>query len=260
MQEGRHEMTKRPRRRTRRRTGVAAFVVALASFAAVVAVIVPLAGAISEGAPDEPRPIAVPGLPVDPATEGGGDVRVDDAWVERVSADTGIPVRALRAYAAADLVLSEEQPDCGIVWNTLAGVGSVESRHGAYGGATLDADGWVMPRIVGPALDGDGFAEIGDTDGGEWDGDTEWDRAVGPMQFIPETWRRWGADGNGDDRRDPNHIDDAALAAARYLCASGPMTDPGSWRDAIFSYNPLARYVDDVAEMATEYARLAARD
>jgi membrane-bound lytic murein transglycosylase B len=253
-------MSKLPRRRTRRRTRAAAVIVAIASLAAVVAVVVPLAGAISQGASDEPRPIAVPGLPVEPATEGAADGGVDDAWIERVSAATGIPGRALRAYAAADLALSAEQPECGIVWNTLAGIGSVESRHGSYGGATLEADGWVLPRIVGPALDGDGFAEIGDTDGGEWDGDSQWDRAVGPMQFIPETWRRWGADGNGDDRRDPNHIDDAALAAARYLCASGPMTETGPWRDAIFSYNPLTRYVDDVAETATEYARLAAGD
>ncbi|MDJ1114564.1 lytic transglycosylase domain-containing protein [Microbacterium dauci] len=255
-------MAKRSRRRTRRSTGAAVVVAvaAAASLAVVVAVAVPLAGAISEGAPDEPRPIAVPGLPVDPAIESADDGHADDAWVERVSADTGIPARALRAYAAADLALSDEQPECGIVWNTLAGIGSVESRHGSYGGATLEADGWVTPRIVGPALDGDGFAEIGDTDGGEWDGDTEWDRAVGPMQFIPETWRRWGADGNGDERRDPNHIDDAALAAARYLCASGPMTEAESWRDAIFSYNPLTRYVDDVAETATEYARLAERE
>ena len=47
------------------------------------------------------------------------------------------------------------------------------------------------------------------------------DRAVGPMQFLPASWARYGADGNGDGVRDPHQLDDAALAAAAYLCA-GP--------------------------------------
>ncbi|WP_447407116.1 lytic murein transglycosylase, partial [Clostridium perfringens] len=83
--------------------------------------------------------------------------------------------------------------------------------------------------IRGPALDGDGVAAIADTDGGRWDGDTLWDRAVGPMQFIPDTWSRWGADGNGDGAADPNQIDDAALATARYLCGASAMTDAAGW-------------------------------
>ncbi len=48
-----------------------------------------------------------------------------------------------------------------------------------------------------------------------------WQRATGPLQFIPSTWERWGSDGDGDGVADPQDIDDAAYAAARYLCASG---------------------------------------
>lgn len=252
-------MTKRGRRKAR---ASATVLVALASLAVVMAAAIPLARAVSDGAPDEPAIAAAPAIPVDVAEEHGATAteRVDQEWVTRVASSTGIPARALVAYASAELVVATEQPDCGIEWNTLAGIGGVESRHGSYGGADLSADGWVTPRIVGPALDGDGFAEIGDTDGGEWDGDVEWDRAVGPMQFIPETWRHWGADGNGDGQRNPNQIDDAALAAARYLCHSGPMVDAPQWRDAIFTYNPLHSYVDDVAADASEYARLAEID
>ncbi len=55
-----------------------------------------------------------------------------------------------------------------------------------------------MPPVRGPALSGGAFSAIRDTDGGRYDGDPVWDRAVGPMQFIPGTWRIWGADGNGD--------------------------------------------------------------
>jgi membrane-bound lytic murein transglycosylase B len=98
---------------------------------------------------------------------------------------------------------------------------------------------------------------IRDTDGGRWDGDAVWDRAVGPMQFIPETWERWGADVDGNGSADPNQIDDAALAAARYLCAAGEMTSVDGWRRAIFSYNNLESYVNDVAATANVYASLA---
>lgn len=181
-------------------------------------------------------------------------VRVDTAWAERSAAASGIPVRALEAYALADLIVRAEQPSCGIGWNTLAGIGAIESDHGRHGGAELDADGHPQPAIRGPALDGDGVAAIPDTDGGVWDADTTWDRAVGPLQFIPDTWSRWGSDANGDGRADPNQIDDAALAAARYLCASGEMLSVDGWRAAIFSYNHLDSYVDDVAAAANRYA------
>lgn len=47
------------------------------------------------------------------------------------------------------------------------------------------------------------------------------------MQFIPSTWSNggpdgtgWGADGNGDGKKDPHNVFDAALAAGGYLCAA----------------------------------------
>ena len=191
-------------------------------------------------------------------TPAPASVRVDDAWSSRVASATGIPRRALDAYAAAELVIDAEQPACGVGWNTLAGIGAIETDHGRHGGAVLGDEGYPMPAIRGPQLDGNGNAAIADTDGGAWDGDPVWDRAVGPMQFIPDTWSRWGADANGDGASDPNQIDDAALAAARYLCHSGEMSSVDGWRTAIFSYNHLDTYVDDVAAVANSYA-LAAR-
>lgn len=118
----------------------------------------------------------------------------------------------------------------------------------------LDTAGYSTPRIVGPALMGESTATISDTDQGKWDGDSRWDHAVGPMQFIPSTWQRWGADGNGDGVADPNQIDDAALATARYLCSSGSLTTATQWRSAVFSYNHLDSYVDAVAAIANRYS------
>ena len=199
--------------------------------------------------------------PSGPAPAGGaaaGVVAVDATWTATVAARTGIPARALRAYATAALTLRAEQPGCGLGWNTLAGLGAIESGHGSHAGGVLRDDGYPDPPIRGIALDGSASAAISDTDGGRFDGDATWDRAVGPLQFIPSTWQSWGVDANGDGVADPNQIDDAALAAGRYLCAAGEMTSPVGWRRAVFSYNHLDSYVDDVAVAANTSARLAA--
>jgi membrane-bound lytic murein transglycosylase B len=81
---------------------------------------------------------------------------------------------------------------------------------------------------------------------------------VGPLQFIPSTWHRWGADGSGDGVADPQQIDDASLAAARYLCHYGDLTDAATWRTAVFAYNHVESYVDSVAATANQYAAQAA--
>ena len=214
----------------------------------------PDAAPVADAPASAPVPTAVPVPSAPPLAE---IVPADPAWTARTAAATGIPERALRAYASAALTLKAEQPGCGLGWNTLAGIGAIESAHGTHSGGNLDEAGYPQPAIRGIPLDGTASAAIGDTDGGAWDGDATWDRAVGPLQFIPATWQRWGADGNGDGVADPNQIDDAALAAGRYLCAAGEMTSATGWRRAIFSYNHLDSYVDDVAAMANAYAARA---
>lgn len=173
--------------------------------------------------------------PVTPTTHQAATKTVSTTWVQKASARTGIPERALRAYASAQLVVAAEDPHCGIGWNTLAGIGWVESGHGSHDGAALLETGYSDRPILGPVLSG-GI------------------HAVGPMQFIPSTWRRWGSDGNGDGVADPNQIDDAALSAARYLCASGSLRSAATWRQAVFSYNHSQAYVDKVAAVATSYS------
>lgn len=181
--------------------------------------------------------------------------RVDEAWVTSMSAKTGIPARALAAYAGAELEARQSHPRCGLRWNTLAGIGYVESAHGTLGGAHIMADGTTDRPVLGPRLNGGpSMAAIRDTDGGRLDGDTEWDRAVGPMQFIPSSWELFGIDANGDGVADPNNIDDAVLAAARHLCASGPMTTPAGWRRAVLDYNNSPDYANAVARQANGYA------
>jgi membrane-bound lytic murein transglycosylase B len=179
----------------------------------------------------------------------------DAEWVLRAAKETGIPGRALRAYVAAAVTMNAAAPACGIGWNTLAAVGFVETAHGTYGGGSLTASGQVSRPVTGPVLNGAGFAAIADTDGGVLDGDARWDRAVGPMQFIPSTWQLVGRDGNGDGTADPFNIDDAALSAATYLCAGGrDLTTADGWTDAIYAYNQSDAYIRQVRDQATAYA------
>ncbi|WP_322759046.1 murein transglycosylase [Frankia sp. Cr2] len=168
--------------------------------------------------------------------------------------DKGIPDRVLAAYQKAAQRTARERPGCQLAWPLLAGIGKVESGHAA--GRSISADGTITPSIIGLPLDGnDGRALILDTDGGNWDGDTFFDRAVGPMQFIPSTWQGSGRDGNDDGQRNPNNIDDAALATAGYLCAyNRNLTDPTQLWAAVFAYNPSDDYVRAVLAWTTGYS------
>jgi membrane-bound lytic murein transglycosylase B len=176
------------------------------------------------------------------------------AWISENGTDlaavsaTGsndLPLSADRAYRAAARRAAVESPGCRLPWTLLAAVGRVESDHGRYGGSVLGLDGRPRPAIVGIALDGVGpVRAVPDTDDGRWDGDRVWDRAVGPMQFIPGTWAASGRDGDGDGLADPHDLDDAALAAASYLCRAGDLGDSATRSAAILSYNHSAFYVD----------------
>jgi membrane-bound lytic murein transglycosylase B len=192
-------------------------------------------------------------VPQPPALAAGLDLAT---WSVQTAARSGVPARALRAYAAAELTQRTRTPSCRLSWTTIAAIGRVESDHGQLGRANLDADGTARPLIIGVPLDGShGVREIRDTDGGRLDGDRIYDRAVGPMQFLPTTWERYGTDGNGDGVRDPFQIDDAAASAAAYLCAGGRDTASGAgWWDGVLTYNRSVSYARLVWAAADRYA------
>ncbi len=201
-------------------------------------------------------PVLLEAVPVGPGPVAGPVEQVlGSAEVVTRLGESGIPEVALAAYMQAADAQAAEDPACGIRWTLLAAIGRVESNHGRFGGAELRDDGYGTRPIRGIPLDGrDNVALIRDTDDGELDGDTTYDRAVGPMQFIPSTWAGSGADGNGDGRNDPNNIFDAARGAARYLCAGGAdlTSEPGR-AGAVRRYNNAAEYVDLVLRLAADY-------
>jgi Transglycosylase SLT domain len=105
----------------------------------------------------------------------------------------------------------------GLSWTVLAAIGQIESGHG---------------RNDGPSTAG----------------------ALGPMQFLPSTWRIWGIPGFGDTAADIMNPYDAVPSAARYLCASGAAAGGASLYRAVFAYNHADWYVREVLALAGEYA------
>ncbi len=165
-----------------------------------------------------------------------------------------VPLAALQAYREAAASTDASDPGCRLSWGVIAAIGQVESNHGRFGGAAVLSNGVTSPRIVGLPLNGDGVASIPDTDNGRFDGDKVWDRAVGPMQFIPSTWVGLGLDGDGDGQRNPSDFDDAALSTAHYLCSGGAdMTVLAQARSAVLRYNHSDEYVDLVLSIANVY-------
>ncbi|GGN69086.1 lytic transglycosylase [Streptomyces albiflavescens] len=169
-------------------------------------------------------------------------------------AEAGIPATVLDAYKKAEASLRGSKPGCNLPWQLLAAIGKVES--GQARGGRVDASGTTYSPILGPVLNGNGFANISDTDNGAYDGDSTHDRAVGPMQFIPSTWEWAGRDGNGDGKKDPNNIYDAALAAGHYLCRfDHDMSVQSQMNASILSYNNSTAYLNTVLSWLEYYRK-----
>ncbi len=180
---------------------------------------------------------------------------VRDHRLLAIVVDLELPVVVLDAYNNAAIRSETLHPGCGVEWWMLAGIGRVESGHGTFKGSEVTASGRTTNPIIGIPLNGDSeTAVITDTDGGTLDGDPIFDRAVGPMQFIPSTWAGNGLDGNDDGFVDPHNLYDAAYAAAHYLCrTAGSVTTIEGLRRGYFAYNHHDSYVNLVLDYALGY-------
>jgi len=162
------------------------------------------------------------------------------------SPNVDIPRMVLDAYQRA--AANVQARGCNLAWWGLAGIGRIESDHGRDEDAHLAPNGDLLPHIVGVPLTGaDGTALIADASGG-------FAHAEGPMQFIPSTWAKWGADGNGDGVKSVDNIYDATLGAADYLCATSTALETDAGLEAAYmSYNHSADYVTEVLAWAHAY-------
>jgi murein DD-endopeptidase MepM/ murein hydrolase activator NlpD len=130
-------------------------------------------------------------------------------------ADLLAPPKAPAQLSYADLLglWQRAGSSYGIPWQVLAAINKVESNFG---------------RNMGPSSAG----------------------AVGWMQFMPDSWLRWGIDSNGDGVADPWNPADAIFSAARYLAAAGGTTD--LYR-GVYAYNHADWYVREVLGLADLY-------
>lgn len=125
-----------------------------------------------------------------------------------------IPADYLAAYEQAGLAYD-------VPWEVIAAIGKVECNHG---------------RNPDPAC---------------WKhGSVNQAGAGGPMQFLAETWTRYGVDGDEDGSADRWNPTDAIFAAANLLASNGaPDNIPG----AVHAYNPNSAYVEQVLSWADLY-------
>ncbi|HEX4190098.1 MAG TPA: lytic murein transglycosylase [Marmoricola sp.] len=210
----------------------------------------PGGAAVPSRAITAPASVPIPGA-IAPSVPDG----TEDAVVAGAST-SGIPSTALSAYQRAAQIIDAADPSCNLSWELIAAIGRVESDHGRYDGNTLGTDGISRPGIYGPELNGqNGTPAIMDTDGGQLDHDPVYDRAVGPMQFLPSTWSSVKVDADGDGKRDPQDINDASLAAAVYLCSgTDDLSSHSGQESAVMRYNHSQSYVDLVLRIAEAYS------
>lgn len=217
-------------------------------------------GVSSPGIPDVPttafeQPASVQ---AGPGADGPGvDAKAGADGTLSTLSTNGIPAASLFAYRQTEALLAKADSTCKLPWNLVAAIGRVESNHGRTNGNTVTASGVSKPGIYGIPLTGaNGTARITDTDNGSLDKDAVYDRAVGPMQFLPGTWKSVAVDADGDGKKDPQNINDAAAAAGVYLCAgTGDLSSSSGASAAVLRYNHSSSYVDLVMKISDAYAR-----
>ena len=128
--------------------------------------------------------------------------------------------RAARLQATPRTPSARSRPGCQMPWTLLAGIGRVESDHGRYGGSVLGSDGVSRPAIIGVALNGKGpVAAIRDTDDGRSTATRSGTARSARCSSSRRPGRAPAATATATAAVNPNDIDDAALAAAAYLCS-----------------------------------------
>lgn len=154
-------------------------------------------------------------------------------WWANVSGDTS-PSYDIRSHQELYTLYQRVEQWSGLPWQILWGIHAEETSLGKNLGTTQ-----VMSVL--PSAQKKYFFQI--CRELHWDPERVYGShkgAIGPFQFIPETWIRHAVDGNGDGIKDPFNIEDAAYSAANYLLHKGGRQD---LQKAIWHYNQDPKYV-----------------
>lgn len=191
---------------------------------------------------------------VPPVPEQHAEVETVSEWSHRRAEPYGIPERQLRAYAYAAWRV-ESDGGCAVGWPTIAAIAQIASDHGRADGSTVGEDGVTTVPLRGLHVLDLPPVIVPDTDAGATDGDPINDVAVGPMQIMPSRWEQFSEAAEPGTRPNPDNVDDAALTAARIICAAGNPTTPEGWDEGVkrFFYSP--EHIKAVHAVASELSR-----
>jgi hypothetical protein len=122
--------------------------------------------------------------------------------------DLAGPTYDIRSSQELYLLYQRVERWSGLPWQVFWGIHAEETNLGRNLGAVqvltvLPEDQKAYFRRICRALHWDANQIYGSHKG-----------AMGPFQFMPETWVRFAVDGNGDGQKDPFNLEDAAYSAA----------------------------------------------
>ena len=187
-------------------------------------------------APASPtQAIEAPASVSDPARIAPGVADGATQQIVATASTNGIPSAALRAYQRAAQVIDAADAAATSSWQLIAAIGRVESNHGRVRRQHADDDGRRRrPASTASPLNGAQRHPARSSTPTPASSTTTrvYDRAVGPMQFIPSTWSVVGVDADGDGVAQPAGHRRRGPRTAVYLCSGDDDlgTEPASGR------------------------------
>jgi hypothetical protein len=160
-------------------------------------------------------------------------------------------IRRAKSVIPVDLILEQYATESSFAVgyvDDLGGTGVVMAPEGGVADVGPERGPNKSPSmtrgIIGPRIGEAGYA---DTDGGRIDGLINEDRAVGVLQFIPQSWNSYLRlfpglllDGNGDSVVDPHNAYDQTLAMVLYYARNAEGRDLGV--DLVAREQSIAQY------------------
>jgi membrane-bound lytic murein transglycosylase B len=166
--------------------------------------------------------------------EGRAVLQANQPLLRKIEADYGVAKEVLVAILRVETNFGRAKGSRP-VFNSLLTMALVENRRSAWAEGELE-----QLLLLSHETNRDPLSIKG-----------SWAGAFGLPQFIPSSYRKYGADGNRDGRVDLDNLSDSFASIANYLKASGwDRQDPAKKKEAVYAYNHCDNYVQAVLDYA----------